>query len=70
MSFDESDDDEYEMEPLSSAPRTVCPNCNGVGEVPKLVLAVIAGGAHTVNAGAVCPLCEGSSALPGMVAPV
>lgn len=73
--FDEDDIDDEEEEDEQDAqdyrdPRTVCHFCGGVGEIAHPVLGIIGGVPRTVNAGRVCPLCEGASALPGLCPPL
>jgi hypothetical protein len=60
---DEAIPDQYEA-------RTVCHLCGGVGEIAHPVLGVLGGIPRTVNAGRLCSLCEGASALRGLCPPV
>jgi len=64
-----SDEDDEEL-PDYREPRTVCHLCGGVGEIAHPVLGVLGGVPRTVNAGRVCYLCEGDSALPGLCPPL
>jgi hypothetical protein len=63
-------DEDGEELPDYREPRTVCPLCGGVGEIAHPVLGVLGGVPRTVNAGRVCYLCEGDSALPGQRPPL
>jgi hypothetical protein len=64
------DEEDEELLPDYREPRTVCHLCGGVGEIAHPVLGILGGVPRTVNAGRVCYLCEGDSALPGQCPPL